>query len=207
MIDDGKFDLVADMVAMLADSAKESQEVDAMNLYNNGFSSETTADGVAIFSASHTLPSGGTFRNILSTASDLSPDALDQALTDFDTVFVGDSGIIKKIQPKYLVVAPGNRKYAKELIGSDLKPDSADNNMNSLKDEGLMVVASPHLTDSDAWFLQGAPEKTGLRIVNRRGIQTKSEEVFDNDSIKYKASYREKIGCIHPYGLFGSAGA
>ncbi len=207
MIDDGKFDLVADMTGMLADSAKESQEVDAMNLFNNGFSSETTADAVAIFGSAHTLPSGGTFRNILATAADLSPDSLDQALTDFDTVFVGDSGIIKKIQPKVLFVAPANRKYAKELIGSDLKPDSADNNMNALKEEGLMVVSSPHLTDSDAWFLLAAPEKTGLRIVNRRGIQTKSEEVFNTDSIKYKASYREKLGCIHPYGVFGSAGA
>jgi hypothetical protein len=207
MIDDGKFDLVADMAAMLADSAKESQEVDAMNIFNNGFSSEVTADGVSIFNSSHTLPSGGTFRNILSTAADLSVDSLDTALSDFETVFVGDSGIYKKIQPKILLVHSSNRRYANELIGSDLKADSSDNNMNSLKGEGLVVVSSPHLTDTDAWFLLASPEKTGLRIVNRRGIQTKSEEVFDTDSLKYKSSYREKIGCIHPYGAFGSAGA
>jgi hypothetical protein len=59
MIDDGKFDLMADVIRKTARSGKESQEIDAMNIFNNGFSSETTADAVAIFSASHTLPSGG----------------------------------------------------------------------------------------------------------------------------------------------------
>lgn len=207
MIDDGKFDLVSDMVALLADSAKESQEVDAMNIFNNGFSSEVTADGVSIFNSAHTLPSGSTFRNVLSTAADLSVDSLETALSDFETQFVGDSGIIKRLQPKVLLVHSSQRRYAQELIGSDLKADSADNNLNSFKQEGLIVVSSPHLTDTDAWFLLSSKEQTGLRIVSRRGIMTKSEEVFDTDSIKYKSSYREKVGCIHPYGLLGTAGA
>jgi phage major head subunit gpT-like protein len=207
MIDDGKFNLVADMTEKLAKSAAESQEVDAMNIFNNGFSSETTADGVSVFNSAHTLPSGGTFRNVLSTAADLSVDSFETALTDYETQFVGDSGIIYRLKPRILLVAPGNRRYAQELVGSDGKPDSADNNMNSFKNEGIMVVSSPHLTDTDAWFLIGDKADTGLRIVSRRGIQTKSENVFDTDSIKYKASYREKIGCTHAYGVFGTAGA
>lgn len=207
MIDDGKFDLVADLVAKLADSAKESQEVDAMNIFNNGFSSETTADGVALFSASHTLPSGGSLRNVLSTAADLSVDSLETALQDFETQFVGDTGIIKNIKPRILLVHSSQRRYANELIGSDLKADSADNNLNSFKGEGLVVVSSPHLSDTDAWFLCGDKADHGLRIVSRRGIVTKSEEVFDSDSIKYKASYRERIGALHPFGIFGTAGA
>ncbi len=211
MVADGKFSLIGDMTRMLAESAKESQEVQAMNVFNNGFgSSELSADGQYVFDSDHTLPSGGTFRNILATASDLSPTSLDQALTDFATVFVGDSGIIKKIRPRVLLVHESQRRYAAELVGSELKPDSADNNMNSLKGEGLMVIASPHLTDTDAWFVLGDAAKTGLRIVRRTGIETKAagaDAGFDNDSIKYKSRYREKIGVTHPYGIFGSAGA
>lgn len=206
-IEDGKVDLVAEMTSLLADSAAESKEVDAMNIFNNGFSSETTADGVSIFNSAHTLPSGGTFSNVLSTAADLSETSLKQAITDFRTNFVGDSGIKKLMLPKVLLVHDSNRMYAKELLGSELKPDSADNNMNSLKEEGIIVVSSPHLTDTDAWFLLADKSQTGMRIINRQGIQTKGEEVFGTDSYRYKASYRERLGCIHPFGVFATAGA
>ncbi len=108
-----------------------------------------------------------------------------------------------------LLVHESNRRYAMELVGSELKPDSADNNTNSLKGEGLMVVSSPHLTDTDAWFLLAPKDQTGLRIVRRTGIETKAagpDQGFTTDSILYKSRYREKIGVTNPYGVFGSAG-
>lgn len=207
VIDDGKFDLVADLMRRMARSARESQEISAMNIFNNGFSSELCADGVSVFNSAHLLPSGGTFRNRPSSYADLSGTSLATAIADFETQFVGDSGIFYRLMPKILLVHSSNRLLAKELIGSDLKPDSADNNMNSLKGEGLVVVSSPRLTDTDAWFLLGAPADTGLRIISRSPIQTKSEENFDNDTIKYKSRYREKIGVTHAYGIYGNSGA
>lgn len=207
---DGKFDFIADAIKKMAKSARESQEISAMNILNNGFTSETSADGQYVFDTDHTLPSGLTFRNELSTSADLSATSLEQMLIDFETQFIGDSGIIYNVKPKVLLVAPANRRYAMELIGSDLKADSADNNMNSLKQDGLIVMSSPHLTDSDAWYLLADPSETGLRIIERESIKTKAagqSEGFINDSIFYKASYREKIGVTHPYGLFGSPGA
>jgi hypothetical protein len=205
-IKDGKFDVVSMIIKKMAKSAREAQEIQAMNVINNGFSTETTADGVAIFSTAHTLPSGGTWRNRLSSDADLSRSALDTMLTDFGKQQVGDSGIIANIQPKVLLVPWESKRYAMELVGSELQPDSADNNMNSLKGEGLQVVASPHLTDTDSWFLLGEKSETGLVIVKSSGIETKSEEEFDNDSIKFKSRYREKVGCTHPYALFGTSG-
>jgi hypothetical protein len=210
MVDDGKFDLIADMVRKLSRSAKESQEIQAMNIFNNGFSSETTADGVALFSTAHTLPSGGTFRNKLSTDADLSPTSLDQALADFETQFRGDSGIIYRPKPEILLVHSNQRRYAKEILGSELKPDTADNNINALKDEGLRVVSSPHLTDEDAWYLIGRKEDTGLRIIQRKPIETMAGSPdlgFKNDSILYKSRYREVIGALHPNCVFGTSGA
>lgn len=207
LIKDGKFSLIGDMARKLAKSAKESQEINFMALFNNGFSSETTADGVSIFNASHTLPSGGTFSNVLSTAADLSVTSLEQMLQDFETNFVGDSGIIYNPKPRILLVHPSNKRKAMELIGSDLKADTADNNMNSFKSEGLRVVSSPHLTDSDAWFMLADPSEHGLRIVVREALSTSSKEDFDNDTMKFKAKYREVIGATVAYGVFGTAGA
>jgi hypothetical protein len=208
-VDDGKFDFIADGLKKLAKSARESQEIAAMNIFNNGFSSELAADGVAVFSSSHTLPSGRTIRNQLSAAADLSQSSLETALIDFEQVFVGDSGIINRIMPKVLLVNPSNKRYAMELIGSDLKADTADNNMNSMKQDGLVVVSSPHLTDVDAWFLLAAPQETGLKIISRKDIETKAagaDAGFLNDSIMYKARYREKIGVDHVNGIFGTPG-
>jgi hypothetical protein len=205
-VEDGKFDFIADAVRKMAQSAQESQEISAMDVINNGFGTQNTADGADIFSTSHTLPSGLTFRNKPSSDVDLSPSSLDAALQDYDLQFIGDSNIKKRIKPKYLVVHPSNKRYAMEIIGSDLKADTMDNNMNSLKSDGLVVISSPHITDSDSWFLLAEPSQNGLRLVKRRELQTKSEELFINDSIRYKASYREVIGAIHPYGLWGTSG-
>jgi len=209
MVADAKFDVIADMTRKLAKSAKESQEIKAMAVFNNGFTSELANDGLAVFHAAHTLPSGGTYRNRLAVNADLSNTALDQALVDFATQFVGDGGIIYNPRPKILLVAPQNWRYAKELIGSELKADSADNNMNSFREDGLRVIQSPHLTDPDAWFLLEDPSEHGLRIVSREGIKTEADMIngFATDSILYKASYREQIGVTTAKGVFGSPGA
>lgn len=208
-VDDGKFDFISDAVKKLAKSAKESQEIAGMNIFNNGFTVDTSADGQYVFDTDHTLPSGLSFRNRPSTGIDLSASSLETGLIDFSTQQIGDSGIIYNIKPKVLLVPPQLKRYAMELIGSDLKADTADNNMNSLKSDGLTVISSPHLTDADAWFLLASPEETGLRIINRKPLSTKAsgQDVgFINDSIYYKSSYREVLGTTHAYGIYGSPG-
>ncbi len=216
--EDGKFDEIGDLVRKLAKSARESQEIQAMNIFNNGFTSETTSDGLSLFNSAHTQPSGGTVRNVLSTPSDLSDSSLETMLIDFETQFVGDSGIIYRLAPRNLVVHPSNKRLAMELIGSELRARTETNsttgvtnvnNMNSLALDGLRVVSSPHLTDADAWFITAEPEYTGLRIISRKDIETKAagpDVGFTTDSILYKCRYREKIGATEPYGAFGTAG-
>jgi hypothetical protein len=209
-VDDGKFDLIGDMTRRLARSGKETQIVNAMNVFNNGFGSQTTADGLALFHTAHTLPSGSTFRNRLSTDADLSVTSLDQMLSDFETQFVGDSGIIYKLRPVGILVHSSQRRYASELLQSTGKPDTADNNKNSFMGEGLTYWSSPHLTDTDAWFMLARAEETGLRIVVRRPMETKAAGAdvgFNTDSIFYKSRFREVIDTTHPYGVFGTTGA
>jgi len=214
-INDGKFDLVADMVRKLARSAKESQEINAMDVINGGFSTVTSPDGVSLFNTAHTLPSGGTFRNTSAAPADLSDGSLRSALVDFETQFVGDSGIIYNIKPRILLVNPSEKRTAEELIGSERRVNNVTasndngptNAMNALRNDGLMVVSSPHLTDLDSWFLLADSAEHGLMIVKRQALQTKSKEDFEYDAIKYKASYREDIGVSHARGVYGVQGA
>lgn len=213
MVSDGKFEVIGDMVRKLGKSARESQEIQAMNVINNGFGSETTSDGQPIFDLNHTLPSGLTFRNELSSAADLSVTSLDTALVDYETQFIGDSGIVYNIKPKILLVHPSEKRNADEIVNSALKANTTDNNKNSFANDGLMVMSSPHLTDTDAWFIMSDPsglDENGLVIAQREPIVTKAagpDVGFSSDSIFYKARYREQIAALHPYGLFGSPGA
>jgi hypothetical protein len=213
--EDGKFDEIANMVRKLSESARETQEIQAMAPFNNGFSGggETADDGVAVFSASHTLPSGGTFSNLLATPADLADASVEAALIQFETGFVGDSGIIKLYKPSKILCHPTSKRTAKEVLGSELRTaivsNTNTNNMNSLREDGLSVLSSPHLTDTNAWFLLAQPSDTGFRLISRKGIETKAagpDVGFKNDSISYKCRYREKIGVTHAYGVIGTPG-
>lgn len=211
-VDDGKFDLIADAIRKMGESARESQEQAGMNVFNNGFSTQTVADGLSLFNSTHTTPTGTiTFRNQLAVNSDLSYSSLQTALQDFGKQFRGDSGIYKNIRPATLLVPQELKLYAKELVGSELKVDSADNNKNSINGEGLNIAVSPRLTDTNAWFLCAAPADTGLRIINRKPLETRAAAPdsvgFLNDAIYYKARYRELVDAVHAYGTFGSPGA
>jgi hypothetical protein len=210
-VDDGKFNFIADAVRKMGKSARETQEQAAMDILNNGFSGTTTADGVALFSASHTTPTGTiTIRNKLSADSDLSESSLRTAIADFRKAFRGDSGIYHLVEPKYLIVPEELRLEAMALVGSELKPGSANNDKNVLQGEGLQVLSSPHLTDADAWFLSASPEENGLRFIERKPLETKAagpDVGFLNDAIYYKARYRQELAAVNPVGIFGTPGA
>ena len=209
-VDDGKFNFMADGVRKLARSALETREQARMDIFNNGFSSETCADGVAVFSTSHTTPTGTvTIANRPSTDVDLSFSALSDALSAFKKAFRGDSGIYYMHNAKYLVVPTELELYAKQIVNSAQQADSANNNINPFHND-LIVVGSPHLTDSDAWFLVADPEDNGLRAIVRKEIESKAaggDAGFLNDSILYKVRYREAVGAVNPFGLYGTTGA
>lgn len=209
-VEDGKFSFIADAVEKLAKSAKETQEQAAMDILNNGFTSATTADSQPVFSTAHTTPTGTyTIANKPSTDLDLSFSSLSTCLSNFKKAFRGDSGIYNLIMPKILLVPTELELYAKQLVGSAQIADSADNNMNPFQN-GLQVIASPHLTDADAWFLLSDPSEHGLRVIERKGIETMSGPSavgFLNDAVFYKCRYRESVGAVNHQGLYGTSGA
>lgn len=210
-VSDGKYNYILDATAKLAKSAKETQEQAAMDIFNNGFTTETTADGQPIFSTSHPTPSGSiTIANKPTTDVDLGFTSLSNALSAFKKAFRGDSGIYYTIMPKILLVPTELELYANQLIKSNLEADSANNNINPFQNQ-IRVVASAHLTDPDAWFLIADPVDTKLEIVERWPIQTIAAAPngagYVNDNILYKTRYREVIGCLNQYGLYGTTGA
>jgi phage major head subunit gpT-like protein len=209
-VDDGKFDFIKDAIVKMAKSAKETQEQSGMNIFNNGFSSETTADGIALFATNHTTPTGTyTIANKPATDADLDFSSLSEAISAFRTAFRGDSGIYHNLSPRVLLVPTGLELYARQLVESSLKADSANNNINPFH-LALKVMSSPHLTDADAWFLIGDKVDHGLDLIIRKPVETIPGGMsvgYINDVIPYKARYRESIGATRPHGVYGTTGA
>src|SRR5574341_269857 len=82
-LEDDRHDVLADHAKWFMFSARVVQEKRAAILFNNGFTTSNSPDGVSIFNGTHLLKGGGTARNQLATAADLSWTSLQQALIDW----------------------------------------------------------------------------------------------------------------------------
>jgi hypothetical protein len=210
MVDDDKWRLVKGAHEALARSCKETIEITGAATFNSAFATVTGPDGKVLCASDHPLvKSGGTQSNVASVSCDLDVTSLQLALTDFETM-KDSSGILIRVRPQKLIVAPANRFVAAEILHSADRPDTANRATNALKyaiDGMPDLMVWPHLTDVDAWFLTAAPSETGLLWFWRRKPYTKGW--FDDwREVGYTAMrYRCSSGWSDFYGVWGNPGA
>lgn len=170
--EDDQYDELAKKSRYLVFSMRQVQDKQAALVFDNGFSTQKTADGVALFSTSHTLKRGGTAKNRPSSDADLSVTSLAQAFIDLDTDTKLESGqIVSPASGYYLHIAPANRFNAARILKSTLIPGEANNDINPLKDLDITIVVNPFLADTDAWYLvPKEKDANGLKYVVRKPI-------------------------------------
>lgn len=209
--EDDRFGVLKRNTKWLAYSARYVEEKRAAGPLNNGFSTETSADGVAAFSASHVLGNGDAGRNILNPGQDLSWNSLTQAMIDFQTDTKSDGGrFIAPITSWDIVVPPALEFTAARIITSTLLPGVADNDSNVLKQRRTFsIIVNPHLTDTDAWFLLAADKgRHGLTSYTRVPItMVKPMEDARTGNVIYKVRFRRSWFWRDWQGSFASAGA
>jgi hypothetical protein len=207
--EDDQYDIVGQKKAQgLAFSMRQTKEIVAANVYNRAFNASFTGgDGVTLLNASHPLFAGGTFSNQLATASDLSEAALEQALIDI-AGFTNDRGLKIAVRPKSLILPKELMFEASRILKADGRVGTPNNDPNVLKMMGLIpeVIVNHYLTDTDAWFIR-TDVKDGLKYFERRGDEFGTDEDFDTENAKYKATARYSFGWTDPRAIFGSAGA
>jgi len=176
-------------------------------LFNNGFNTAFTGpDGVTLFNTAHPLVGGGSNANRPATDGDLSVAQLRTALNDIANT-KDDAGKILHWRAKILLV-PYNAKWlAMELIGSDLRGDTADNAINAFKDDGLVVVATPYLTDANDFFLLAEPAKHNVRTYWRERPNVLHDWDFETSSMKVKIRARWRKGWSDYRGVYGTSGS
>jgi len=206
---DNKWGLVAKNVRAAADKGRITREARGMDMFRLGFTTKLTNNGTAIFSNSHTTVSGDTVDNLFTEALD--DDALNTALVMMAEQ-KDQSGTIVGRRARVLLVPPAVYKQAVILTGSELRPGTANNDMNLYSAKyNLFVKQSPYLglnaAGSDtAWFLVGQDHE--MTRYAREGFNTDyiGPEFSVNDIAYYKMRFAEVYGCTQYDGLVGSTG-
>ena len=193
----------------LARSMAHSKQVKSAATLNNAFSSSYTGgDGKELCATDHPLGGGGTFANEPSTAADLNETSLENALIDIST-FVDERNLIIALRGMKLIIPPQLQFVADRLLESTLRPGSSDNDVNAVKNMGMIpngYVVNHFLTDTDAFFLKtDAPR--GFMHFERAPLKTSMEDDFTTGNMRFKARERYSFGYSDPRCVYGSPGA
>lgn len=209
-LEDDRYDVLSDHAKWFMFSARIVQEKRAAILFNNGFGSEQSPDGVSIFNSAHPLKSGTTARNVLSTASDLSWTSLQQALVDWqrETKYEAGQNMLP-VEDLVLVVPPELEFTAAKLVSSTLQPGVGDNDLNTIRTlRNIEVVKNVFLTDNDAWFLLAGNKTHGFTSYTR--VPMSMEPAMTDPVTRnrlYPVRWRQSWGCKWWQQSFGTAGA
>ena len=193
----------------LARSMSNTKEVKGANILNNAFDSTFTfGDGKELCATDHPTVGGGNFRNELSTSADLNETSLEQSLIDI-AAFIDERGLLVAVQGRKLVIPPALQFVADRLMASTLRPGTADNDINAIRNMGMLAdgyTVNHYLTDTDAFFIKtDAPN--GFKHFERSPVKTSMEGDFDTGNVRYKARERYSFGVSDPRCVFGSPGA
>ncbi len=210
-VEDNLYDsLSARYTKGLARAMAYTKQVKAASVLNNGFTGGVYAggDGVALFSTSHPLISGGVNSNRPSTNSDLNETSLENAVIQI-AAWTDERGLLIAAKPRKLVVPPALQFVATRLLETNLRVGTADNDINALKNNGSIpegYTINHYLTDTNAWFLC-TDVPNGLKHFERMALTTGMDGDFDTGNVRYKARERYSFGFSDPLGVFGSPGS
>jgi len=193
----------------IARSFRQTKEIYAASVLNNGFTTFLTGDGVALFSTAHPTVGAGNFANMLATPADLSETSLEDMLILIRKC-KDDRGIPIALRPLRLIIPPDEEYNAIRLTKSDQRTGTADNDINAIKAKGIFrtdPAVLTRLTDPDAWFIKtDAPE--GAKLFQRVALgKIKVVEDPTSGNVINRGRERYSVGVTDARSLFASAGA
>ena len=161
------------------------------------------ADGTALFHANH--------GNLAGTASDVS----EAGLTAMYLAFAKQKGLEGRpiaVQPRYLIVPPGQRSVsARKQIASVTPSQTSEVNPYAGR---LEVVEEPRLipaSGNDPWFAAADPSRIDTveygYLEGQNGIYTETRVGFEVDGVEVKARHDFGAKAIDWRGLYKNAGA
>ena len=190
----------------LQEAFAQFKEIQAANIFNLGttYNAQQVGDGVAFFSTSHPYD-GGTWANTSTTPKSLNEATLLANMTNVRTQFVNERGLRILARARRLIVPPNLEAVAIRLTKTELRPGTADNDVNAILSlsgglpEGFIVL--DFLTSNFAWFLTTNIEG----LIHMLRIPYESDMWVDNvtDNLLVKSYERYSFGINDPRAAWG----
>lgn len=179
----------------LNDSFNQTQEILGANVLNNGnvFQSAVGGDGVSLFSTAHPVD-GATIANRPTVELDLNESSLQSALLQ-TRLFRNQANLKIMARGRKLVIPPQLEYVAARLLKTELRPGTADNDVNATLVTGGLpdgYVVMDFLTSAFAWFVLS--DKPGLLYLERVPYETDMQVDFSTDNLLVKGYQRYSFG-------------
>jgi hypothetical protein len=207
-VDDDLYDVIGQSRAQaLAFSMRQTKEVLGANVYNRAFNTNYNGgDGKPLASASHPNIAGGTWSNIPSVNADISEAALEQATIDLQK-WTNDRGLRIAVRPSKIIVPVDLDYEVNKIMKTEYEVGTNNNTVNLVRSRFPSgVIINHYLTDTDAWFIM-TDVPNGMKYFERDGDSFDSDDDFDTDNAKFKASFRCSFGWTDPRAIYACQGA
>lgn len=157
-----------DLMGSLAKSAVDRYNLVAYSVLLNSFSSSDdtylTHQGDVLFTDSHARLDGGTWSN--GGTVGLSYLGFQEARIELRKTVDERGRFMADVNPTLVITSPDQEWIAETILQSTLRPGTADNDSNTLKNKGYRVKTSPYITNVSAWWLW---DKSAVQISMRLG--------------------------------------
>ena len=209
---DELFGIIEKMPADLGDSARDHKERIIWDVINDGFTGtrhNVMTDGgasTALFSSTHqSLKSGDVQSNILSPAVALSSTGIESLMTQASTT-LSEEGRFINLTQAVLLIHPNNQHKAYELLNTEFKVDTSDNNRSTVvaSRSGLRPLEVPYLTNTDGWSIHAPAGQNSLTFNERHNLEFRRGDDSDTFDQKFYAFYRASVQVDEWRGNWGS---
>jgi hypothetical protein len=213
MYDDDLYDIMSNMAAELGRACSYKVETDAWSVFNNAFSASFVGlDGLSLCNTAHTrLDGGATMGNRPSTDADFSFTSYQAGLDHYNQI-LDDRGRPIVMSPALVILDPTFQWAAKEILQSEYKPYTENNEINPLKGEVTEFLTCRFFTSARQWFLVCPPKsqkKSGghdAKFFWRVRPETANADDFTSGDALFKIYARYSKGFSEWRGVYGSSG-
>jgi hypothetical protein len=191
----------------LMESFQQTKEIYGANVLNTAttYNASIGGDGVSLCSTAHPID-GGTVANTPTTQLDLNEASLLNSMIAIRYNFKDQAGLKVFARGRKLIVPPQLEPVAIRLTKTELRPGTADNDVNAIMStagglsEGYMV--NDFLTSQYAWFL--LTNIDGLSYMERVKFETDMQVDFVTDNLLVKGYERYSFGYYNWRSIYGS---
>lgn len=191
----------------LIESFQQTKEIYGASILNTAttYNNSVGGDGKSLIATDHPID-GGTVANRPSVDVDLNEATLLNGMISVRTSFKDQAGLKVFARARKLVVPPQLEPVAIRLTQTELRPGTADNDVNAIKGtsgglpEGFLT--NDFLTSSRNWFL--LTNIDGLSYMERIKFETDMQVDFVTDNLLVKGYERYSFGYYNWRSIWGS---